>query len=113
MNNYTALVTHRVLNVIIVLFSFYIIFDGIWLFHMTLGSVTGSSFGMLITIVNMLAQIMILFALIAIDMAIVAFDKKADDVLDNNSNFIIKDNKNMELEVNEQFGKGENTDLND
>ena len=61
---------HHVLNTIIIIFSIYLFIDGIGIMLSTSGRVEGSNFGMLISIVNILAKIMVLFALKVIDMSI-------------------------------------------
>ena len=93
------------LGSIIILFSIYIIADGLYYIILLSGPVTGSKFGLLILIANLFAKIMVLLGLIAINRAIINCKKIDSDYI------FIDNNENAAADIN-QF-KGENTDLND
>ncbi|MHB1663752.1 MAG: hypothetical protein ACYCT7_00620 [bacterium] len=91
------------LNIIIVLYSIYIIINGSYYIIILSGVITSTKFVMLILTVSMLAKIMVLFGLKAIDTAIVSFNKI-------NNGYVSKDTM---ITTNNNQIKSENADLND
>lgn len=67
---------HKILNLIIIFYGLFIVFDGLYYVSITSEEVVGSDFGMLITIVHMFALIFILAGIKAVDLGIMAFAKR-------------------------------------
>ncbi|MHB1698411.1 MAG: hypothetical protein ACYCSQ_09960 [bacterium] len=72
---------HIILNIIMFIWGIYIILTGFSFLIHTTGRVSGSNFGMLAAIVNMLSQLLILAGIKAIDIAVVVFDDKRPELL--------------------------------
>jgi hypothetical protein len=93
---------HKILNLIIVIYGLFIIFDGLYYVSVTSGEVISSSFSMLITIVHMFALLFILAGIKAIDIGIMAFAKqnykasdKAEEPDSQNDDYVLIDGKRV------------------
>jgi hypothetical protein len=72
---------HIILNIIMLIWGIYMIITGFSFLISTTGRVSGSNFGMLAAITNILSQLLILAGIKAIDIAVVVFDSKRPELL--------------------------------
>lgn len=72
---------HIILNIIMFIWGIYMIIAGFSFLINTTGRVSGSNFGMLAAITNILSQLLILAGIKAIDIAVVVFDSKRPELL--------------------------------
>jgi hypothetical protein len=93
---------HKALNAVMGAWAVYLIINGYELFSLTNHSVEGSNFSMLITIVNILAQLLILVGIKAIDMAIMAL-MDSENKNPNISNIIKVENTELPTDHDNRF----------